>query len=316
MKRTPWRAAFELLKSVRLAAGLIAWLAVTGMLATLVPQGREAAFYLETYPPLVGQIIVGTGFSRFFTSVLFLAPAALFFANLAACSVDRFLREIRRPSGRRHGPDILHLGLLVLVAGAVLTFSGRQAGTVQLAKGEGVQMPGGRLLVLEDFAYLAYEDGRPRDWISTVSVRREGKTEVDSFALKVNRPLRLGRISVYQVSHAVESVLAVSDPSGREQLLAPGGEASHAGEVLSFMARDPGSETAVVRLQAGGADEVLRIAPGDRAGGFLVSGLREVDISGLQAVVDPGFPVVLAALALVTAGLFLTFARKIGDTRR
>jgi hypothetical protein len=44
--------------------------------------------------------------------------------------------------------------------------------------------------------------------------------------------------------------------------------------------------------------------------------MRDVDISGLQAVVDPGFPVVLAALALVTVGLFLTFARKIGDMQR
>jgi hypothetical protein len=316
VRRTPWRALYQLLKSVRLAVGLIAWLAVTGMLATLVPQGREAAFYLQEYPRLVGGIIVATGFARFFTSVLFLAPAALFFANLAACSVDRFLREIRRPSQRRHGPDILHLGLLVLAAGAVLTFSGRQAGSVQLAEGEGVEMPGGRLLVLEGFTYLAWDDGRPRDWISTVSVRRGERTEVDSFALKVNRPLRLGRISVYQVSHAVESMLAVSDPSGREHLLAPGGEASHAGEALSFMARDPGSGAAVVRLHAGGAADVLRVAPGDRAGGFLVTGLREVDISGLQAVVDPGFPVVLAALALVTAGLFLTFARKIGDMKR
>jgi hypothetical protein len=316
VKRSPGRALFELLKSVRLAAGLIAWLAVTGMLAALVPQAREAAFYGQAYPPLVGRLIVSSGFSRFFTSVLFLAPAALFFANLAACSLDRFLREIRRPSRRRHGPDILHLGLLVLVAGAVLTFAGRQVGSVQLAKGEGVEMPGGRLLVLDDFAYLAWDDGRPRDWISTVSVRREGKTEVDSYALKVNRPLRLGRISVYQVSHALESVLAVTDPSGAERLLAPGGEASHAGEVLSFMARDHGSGAAVVRLQAGGEVRVLHLAPGDRAGGFLVSGLRDRDISGLQAVVDPGYPVVLAALALVSAGLFLTFARKIGDMKR
>ena len=35
-----------------------------------------------------------------------------------------------------------------------------------------------RLLVLEDFAYFTYDDGRPRDWVSTVSVRREGKSLV------------------------------------------------------------------------------------------------------------------------------------------
>jgi cytochrome c biogenesis protein ResB len=174
---TAVRKLFQALKSVRLAVGLIAYLAVTGMLATLVPQGREAELYLAAYPRLVAEMVVWSSFSRFFTSLKFLLPSALFFVNLAVCSVDRFLREIRRPEKRRHGPDVLHLGLLLLVIGAVLSFSGRQTGSVMLA------------------------------------------------------------------------------------------------------------------------------------------GLREVDITGLEAVVDPGYPLVVAAFALITVGVFFTFALKIGDMK-
>lgn len=308
------RKLLRFLKSVKLAVGLIAWMALTGILSTLVPQGREAGFYLQSWPGPVGRLIVGSGFSRFFTSVLFLVPAGLFFVNLAACTVDRFLREIRRPARRRHGPDILHLGLLVLVVGAVLSFSGRQTGYVQLAKGDRVEMAGGRLLVLEDFAYLAYEDGRPRDWISTVRIERDGRDEVGPSALRVNHPLRLGRMSIYQVSHSVESLLAVTDPAGGEHLLGQGDQASQGGATFLFMARDADEDRAVVRIEAAGRTEVVRLSAGDGAGGFSVQGFRDVDITGLEAVVDPGYPVVIAALVLIMTGLALTFIRKIGDT--
>ncbi len=306
---------FRFLKSVKLAAGLIAWLAATGILATLVPQGREAGFYLETWPGLGGRLLVGSGFSHFFTSVLFLVPAGLFFVNLAVCTVDRLLRELRRPARRRHGPDILHLGLLVLVVGAVLSFAGRQTGSVRLAKGDRVEMPGGRLLVLDDFSYTAYEDGRPRDWTSTVRVVRDGADEVRPFPIRVNHPLRLGRMSIYQVSHSVESLLAVTDPAGREHLLAQGEEASHGGAVLLFMAPTGEEGRAVVRIEGDGGSEVLRLAAGGTAGGFTVQGFRDVDLTGLSAVIDPGWPVVLAALALVLVGLAATFIRKIGDAK-
>jgi len=309
------RKLFQALKSVRLGVGLIAYLAVTGMLATLVPQGREAGFYFTSYPRLVAETVVRSGFSRFFTSLQFLLPSALFFVNLAVCSVDRFLREIRRPEKRRHGPDVLHLGLLLLVVGAVLSFSGRQTGSVMLAEGDRVAMSSGRFLVLEDFACFVYPDGRPRDWVSTVRVERGGREEIRSFPIRVNHPLRLGRMSIYQVSHAVEIMLAVADPSGEECLLGQGGEAVHGGVTLFFMAREQGTDRAVVRLTRGAEAEVLRLGPGERAGGFLIAGLREVDITGLEAVVDPGYPLVVAAFALITVGVFFTFALKIGDMK-
>ena len=55
--------------------------------------------------------------------------------------------------------------------------------------------------------------------------------------------------------------------------------------------------------------------PGGRAGSFVVDGFRDVDVTGLQAVIDPGYPLVLAALALITIGVFVTMGRKIGDMK-
>jgi cytochrome c biogenesis protein ResB len=310
------RRFFGALKSMKLAIGLIAYLAATGIISTLVPQGREAAYYSGIYPKLLAELLLQSGFTRFFTSLLFLVPALLFFSNLSACTADRFLREIRKPGGRRHGPDILHLGLMILVIGSVVSFSARQEGTISLAAGEGVQLPDGRVMTLRDFQYLTYEDGRPKDWVSTVDVLRDGKAEISSYPLRVNHPLRLGAMSVYQMSHSSRRVLDLRDPSGAERSLAQGDEAAQDGWSVFFMSADQASGKAILRVvDPAGKAEAIRVSPGDKAGPFVAGALRALDLTGLEAVKDPGYAIVLAALIVIAAGLFLTLFQKIGDVK-
>jgi len=87
--------AFRFLKSIRLAVALIAWLAVSGAAATLVPQGEDGQFYRDRYPAPLASAMAAIGFTDFFRSWLFLAPAAVFFANLSTCAAARFLRQLR-----------------------------------------------------------------------------------------------------------------------------------------------------------------------------------------------------------------------------
>lgn len=300
---------------MKLAVFLIAWLALTGILATLIPQGQDAGAYTAKYGRLLGELIVQTGFSRFFTSILFLIPALAFFVNLSVCTIDRLLRELRKKGRRRHGPDILHLGLMILVIGSVVSFSGKQEGSVSLSVGDKVEMPESRVLELTDFSYETYDDGRPKDWTSTVSVMKDGKIEKEGYAIRVNHPLKLGTMSLYQFSHSAKRALSVADSAGKEHLLDQGGEFSDGGSSLYFMAADDGKGKAVVRLKSGEKTDVLRVAAGDRAGPFLISGMKDSDITGLHAVVDPGYPVILAALIFVVVGLFLTFIQKLGDMK-
>jgi len=240
------RKILGFITSTKLAAWLIAVLAAGCALATAVPQGLDEASYVATYGRLVGALVVGTGLADYFVSPLFLAPAFLFFANLSACAAERLVRESRKKGKRRHGPDILHLGLVLLVLGSILSFSGRQAGSATLAAGDSARLPDGRVLRLDRVEYRAYEDGRPRDWISTVSIFRDGKAQVEGYSLRVNHPLRLGKLALYQASYSNE-------------------------------------------------------------GG--------VERSGIRAVADPGYALVLAALAVSCAGLFLTLFQKLGDQK-
>jgi len=83
------------------------------------------------------------------------------------------------------------------------------------------------------------------------------------------------------------------------------------------MADEEAGGGVILRIaEPGGSPAVLRASAGDAAGPFTVSAIRELELTGLQAVIDPGYPVVLAALLVVGAGAFLTFLRRIGDMNR
>lgn len=227
--------------SIKLASVLIALIALGCVVATLLPQDLPAADYAARYGQALGGFLVRSGLARYFRSPLFVIPSFAFFANLSACSVQRLLRELRKKGKRRHGPDLLHLGLILLVVGAMLSASGRKEYSVALAPGESALLPDGRVLRLDDFDYEAYEDGRPREWTSMMTVLRDGRPEIEARALRVNRPLRLGAISLYQASR---------------------------------------------------------------------QSLAETQLSGIRAVVDPGYRLVLASLLVAAAGVFVSFAGK------
>jgi hypothetical protein len=283
----------RLFTSVKVAIALIAWLVLGGIAATLVPA-------------------LGTGFFR---SPFFIAPAIAFFVNLATCSVRRLVRELSRPGRHRHGPDVLHLGLLVLVVGAVISCQGKRTGTVSLAPGESATLPDGSTLTETDFRFDRHPDGRPKDWATTVRVERDGQTLLDGFVLRVNRPLRRSGFTYHQSSYGEAWQLGLRVGTGPDIALHEGGQASVDGTVVAFMSADAvdGAVRAVVRIGEGDGATVVRAAPGDTLGGAVVTELRAVLATGIQAVADPGWPVVAAALALVAIGTALTFFQKLRE---
>jgi hypothetical protein len=290
---------FKALKSLRLAIILIAYLAVTGVLASLVPQGRGADFY---------------------GSVFFLIPAFLFFANLAACSADRFARELKKGSGRKHGPDILHLGLILLLIGAIGGQVAKQArpswqGFARLGAGEAVELPNGKLLTLLALESARYADGRPKDWISTVRVSADGKITIPSYEIRVNHPLRLGPLSIYQSSYGRERILELKDGSGARRSFAAGEYIDAGASKLMLMSVDPESGISIARQEDASGSRTISLGVGSTIGPYTVEAAREVELSGLQAAYDPAYPVVIAGFAIALLGTCLTLARKLGEIK-
>ena len=306
------REFWKKLKSVKLAIGLIAVIALGSLLATLVPQGKAAEEYFKIFPKILAELIVQTGLHRYFSSILFLIPVFLFFINLGACTIDRLLRELRKKNRRRHGPDILHIGLLILIVGGLVSFSGREEGTVRLKAGDAVELPGGETLKLVRFTDERYDDGRPKDWTSLVTIEKEGKIVKPETEIRVNKPLRVGSLTIYQASYASEVELVFVDPSGSETHLAKG-DTFEDGPFSAFFMTVEGENTALLMVKGSSMDGLLRVgAEGAKVGAFTVA-LGKVLSTGLQAVRDPGYPFVLVALILVGLGTALTFYQKLKD---
>ncbi|HCM27712.1 MAG TPA: hypothetical protein DIC34_14400 [Treponema sp.] len=312
---------WRFLKSVRLAIGLIIALASFSTLATLIPQGLDAERYFQLYPRIVALLVTETGLSHYFSSLLFLFPAFAFFFNLSACTVSRLARELRKKGPRRHGPDILHVGLLVLVVGSLVSYSERKEGAVSLKVGDGVELPGGETLTLKSFTDVRYDDGRPKDWISVVDIAKEGKILVADRGIRVNTPLRRPGLTLYQATYGSEPTVRLIGPDGVTHRLARGETYEEGGVSVFFMTIE---ESGSVLLRVSNSDEVIRLtadgaglAAGSGAGvdaGPWRATLSAEAVTGLQAVVDPGYKFVLAGLILVALGTAVTFARKIKET--
>jgi hypothetical protein len=317
------RAVYTFLKSVRLAVVLIVLIVVLSLLATLVPQGRPEQWYQARFAPGIFALVHVLQLGSFFRSAIFLVPIGLFTASLGCCTVDRLVRRARTGAAHRYGPDLVHIGLLVLIAGGLLTALGRHETTWSLAEGNEAGIGSGYTLHLVSFQYLRYENGAPRSWISTVNVTRDGRSVATGFPIEVNHPLRLRGITVYQSSFDVTGTLRLRDPRGADVSPPdPGDYFDMGGSRFVFMGfqRNGDEATALFERFTGGIlQEKRALHMGDVIGPFTVTGIVTREITGLKAVRDPGLAPFIAALVLVTTGLCLTFiqnrtASQRGDT--
>lgn len=62
-----------------------------------------------------------------------------------------------------------------------------------------------------------------------------------------------------------------------------------------------------------GEAKTLRAAPGDRVGELKVIGIQAQLATGIQAVSDPGYPLVFVAFLLIALGTAVTFIQKIKE---
>jgi hypothetical protein len=288
---------------------LILIIAVLSIVGTLIPQGRDPLFYFHVYGNFRARAVLILNLDDFFRSAPFLLPVGLFFINLSVCTVDRFAGRRRRGARRRHGPDLIHLGLLLLIIGAMLSAFGREDSLVHLAKGEEFRLRGEYTVRLVDLEYQEYESGRPKDWISTVEVYRNGELLIPSYPIEVNKPLRLGGVRIYQATFAREDRALLEDEAGIGRPITSGRGFQVEGGVVVF--RGIEGNAAVFELWSRQSRRaVYRVGVGESIGEYKVAGLDSPNVTGLKAVKDPGFIPVVIALIISAAGLTLTLIQK------
>lgn len=199
--KTIFKTLSKYLSSLKLTVAVLTAIIISSIPATLIVQNQGHEFYLHNYPGRLGFLILALGYNHYFSSVLFLLLIAVFWINLFSCTVRRFSNQIRKGRKGRYGPDILHLGLLLLIAASLVSFTGRQEGFVFLGAGDSMILPSGRYMNMEEFIFEQYDDGRPKSWISRVNISDTPDVTGEVIEIAVNRPLRIDGLVLYQASY-------------------------------------------------------------------------------------------------------------------
>jgi cytochrome c biogenesis protein len=328
------RALYTFLRSIKLAVVLLILIAALSALSTLVVQGEEMEYYAQNYAPLLARLIVGLHFQNFFRSVLFLLPAGVFFVNLSVCTIDRMIRRTRSGAPRRLGPDLIHAGILILMIGGIISLIWKVEGYIYLSKGEYAELPDGYRLFLDSFEYTTYDDGRPRDYVSSVEVRQHDEKPMN-FDIRVNKPLKIGKLRIYQDSYSSTSTVILTDETGESYPLSPG-EGFRVGDRFYFlMGVQPGAAAAPADGEDEGRDPARSLRTAtlifeelDGAGApvgrhqvgmsgridrFRIDDILTTDMTGLRVVQDRGFIPVLIGFIIIGIGLALTFIQKLRE---
>lgn len=300
---------FRLLRSLRLTLVLVSLLALGFAVSTLVPQGLAPEWYKANYSPFVGFLIGLIGLSRFFVSPVFLALAMLFWINLLSCTVHRFVCQLKLKRAGYYGPDILHAGILLLVAASAGSAFFRASASVELAVGEGVELPGGVYLRVESLAALVHDDGRPKDWITTVKVLKQGQADWESAVIRVNHPLKVGKLRLYQYSWKQGLTLDVTRGSETLRLEPGASSVFRSGTVVQWAGTgtDTATGSALYGLVIDGAMHTL--AAGKSVNGIQVAEARNLERTVLMVGKDDSFGLVLVSFIVCLVGL-LFIARK------
>ena len=156
------RAFGEFIPSVRLTAVLLFILIPVAILGSVIPQGREYAEYVEKFGFKVTHALYQLQLNSVFLSPWFLILIVLLSANILACLIVSVLQK-----KRTFGFVLVHLSLVLLIAGGMMSATMRVREELTIHEGEtvssfvhnGQTIPLGFDLRLKDFELQHYNEG-------------------------------------------------------------------------------------------------------------------------------------------------------------
>lgn len=328
----------RVLTSMKMAIGLLVILSLVSSLGTIIPQGMDPEFYIETYGQSQGQAVLVLGLDHLYTSWWFLALGLFLVVIILLCTFRRW--KIIRTS-RGLGSLLIHLAFFVVVLGAgINVITGVQA-EAHLSKGESIRFDEGGLadylLELEDFSVAFYDNGTPSQYTSTVAMTNpDGITYHDE--IWVNNPYKRERITIYQNSYGWEVEGVYRDGDGQEVPIAHKDNAeipledspfslmtvfipNYDAQSQSFRSltpepRNPVLAVGLIEGESVAAMTLLRPGETRALGQGTVSFESFQPYTGLLVKKDLGTPVAFAGFALMLVGFALRYLPNLYSIRK
>ncbi len=321
-------------------------------LARLTPKLRKAfgsAWTVEGREPASGEM--KESFTKRLGLEAFVAAACAElrsrrFRIAAISDSGRTLLRARKHILGLFGSDIVHLGVLVILSGGIISGLGKFRSDISVSEGQIVALPSRAIsLRLDNFETEYYPAGSVKAWKSTVTVFDGGAPRLTR-TISVNHPLSYKGILFYQSGYGWDwenpdlelRVKKKSDPAFLKRInLRPGGKAALDEETEVIAVRflpdfligadnEPTTRTGepnnpAVLLE--GYQKDVRIFSGwvfakypefthfrDSGQldlGFELTSYKAPQFSVLQAASDPGAPVIWTGCIILMLGLFFSF---------
>jgi cytochrome c biogenesis protein len=245
------------------------------------------------------------------------------------------------------GSDIVHVGLLIILAGGIVTGFTSMRRMLTIHEGRTLDVPeAGISLRLDKFQTDYWPNGQVRDWKSTLTVIEEGQ-EIHTQTIEVNHPLSFRGFMFYQSQYGFDwenprfDILArkKDDPEFGDQLnlgleektLLSDGQTEV--EIISFVpdfiigedgrvgSRSAQPNNPAVLIEGRQQGERLFAAwvfsrypdfdqmhsDKEHAFSFRFQNLEATQYSGIEMAKDPGANFIWAGSILLTLGLFVAF---------
>ncbi len=309
---------FLSLTTTLLLVFLLASLLVIG---TLIPQGLPWEKYQQIFLPKTLSLLKAFGFTDIYRSYPFLIILALLGFNILLCTFIRIGLPTKGMPLKKWGSYLIHLSLLIVIGGGIVTGSLGFKGYMEIEKGESSQVviSGERAFALpfsvkcEDFQIRYWPNGTPREFLSRLSFWKNGRL-IEVRDLRVNHPIKFEGLTFYQ-SHYGEKVLGefLLKKEGKNlNFLLSSGEIKNLEDDLriGLMKRLPGKALLLLFLpgrppQAYWMKERETFKFDEFTVTFL--GERSIMWTGIQVSHDPGAVLVFLGAFCFVAGLSLNF---------
>ncbi len=237
------------------------------------------------------------------------------------------------------GVYFIHLGILIILAGALIGFYGGFRGQVNVKEGEKAErifLKNGQEIFfpeftirLEKFSVSFYPSGAPREFKSIISIFEKGQKMLTAPIL-VNQPLSYKGINFYQASYGIVSldkvILEIEDLQTGQRFITPaflGKQSSILENSLSLRLnrfipnfQDLGPALLINISSSPGFSENFwlflnhpNFSAGEKGKRWQVR-VKEwfpIYYSGLQVTKDPGVEIVWIGCAFMIGGFYLTF---------
>ena len=219
----------------------------------------------------------------------------------------------KKKSELRPGPDIIHSGILILIAGSIISFFGRIEDTYYLTQGEKLNILKKYDLVLDDFIYEKYADGNPKNYSSKISLLVNGKLSGEKY-IEVNHPLIIEKYAIYQQSFSQLQGIILADNSGKINIVKQDHVLKNQSDLIYFVKYENENAFFVVK-HADDSIEKKKIKIGERIGSQILKNFTAQYQSGLKIVYDPGITFVIISFIVICSGLAVTVIRKLKDLK-